>query len=66
MASWYVNRVRQDDAMKRREQRERTSGYDDGLANRPAASTSAIYQASWRRGQEARRDLLLNDLDDAS
>jgi len=33
----------------------RTRGYDDGVAGKPAAFKDAIYQASWRRGQEARR-----------
>jgi hypothetical protein len=38
----------------RRAMRER--GYLDGRAGKPAAFVDAIYQASWRRGREARAE----------
>ena len=34
----------------------RSMGYSDGRAGRPAAKLDADYQASWRRGREARHD----------
>lgn len=41
----------------RRAMRER--GYKDGRAGKPAAFADAHYQASWRRGREARGELEL-------
>lgn len=35
----------------------RTRGYSDGIAGRPAATLDADYQASYRRGLEARAEL---------
>jgi hypothetical protein len=35
----------------------RSLGYQDGIAGRKAAKLDADYQASWRRGQEARAEL---------
>lgn len=44
-------------ARQRRERALRLAGYRGGLNGRPAWSSDAAYQASWRRGQEERRRL---------
>lgn len=51
--SWRTAVRGRDDAA-RRDQHERERGYDDGYANRPARSSLAVYQLSWKRGREAR------------
>ncbi len=35
--------------------RMREQGYRDGYSGKPARWSDAIYQASWRRGREGRR-----------
>lgn len=42
---------------KARRRTMRTLGYNDGVAGRKAKTLDADYQASWRRGQEARTQL---------
>lgn len=39
----------------------RALGYSAGRAGRPAAKVDAHYQASWRRGREARRKFLAGE-----
>jgi len=36
------------------ERNYRARGFEDGYHGRSAASTHATYQASWRKGREAR------------
>lgn len=43
----------------------RNMGYRDGLANRPARSLEAEYQAGWRAGQRRREELRRPLTDDA-
>jgi hypothetical protein len=50
----WLKQVRLRDDQKRQEQALRIKGYDDGYHGREASLRDAIYQASWRRGREAR------------
>jgi hypothetical protein len=54
-----VSRERKDSAGYRRAMRE--LGYKAGIAGRPAAFADAHYQASWRRGREARVELKVGE-----
>ena len=43
------------DADRKRARAMRNLGYSDGYTGRPARFSDTDYQASWRRGKEARQ-----------
>jgi hypothetical protein len=51
----FRDRLRTQDDLRRLERWYQTKGYNDGLRNKPAASTNVVYQVAWKRGQERRR-----------
>lgn len=48
------NYLRTQEDIRQRERFYRERGFEDGYANRPAASQEAVYQAAWRQGRAAR------------